>query len=154
MRFTARSCGGVPGLVGDSGAATCPRPMGGSPPVASAAAGPLPRTRRQAVPAATFPQRRARTDNRAVLRSPGSLSPVKDHSKGRAYGASLTRWRSAPPLTDDLPRPDPGTYQEDGGGDGDSRCSLPAPLTLSASRACSYTSSIIAMNSFSRLVVA
>jgi len=51
----------VAGLRGDSGAA-CPRTMGGSPPVAGAAAAPLPRTRRQAVPAATFPQRRASTD--------------------------------------------------------------------------------------------
>jgi len=59
--------------------------MGGSPPVAGAAAAPLPRTRRQAAPAATVPQRRARTDSRAVLRSPGSLSPVKDHHQGRAW---------------------------------------------------------------------
>ena len=102
------------GLLGDSGAAACPRPLGGRPPVAGAAAAPMPRTRRQAAPAATFPQRRASTNGRAVLRSPDSLSPVKDHSKGRAYGASLTRWRSAPPLTDDLPRQDLGTYRKDG----------------------------------------
>ena len=65
----------VAGLFDDSGAAACPRPMGGSPPVAGAAAAPLPRTRRQAVLAATFPQRRASTNGRAVLRSPGSVSP-------------------------------------------------------------------------------
>ena len=41
------------GLLSDSGAAACPRPMGGSPPVTGAAAGHQPRTRRQAVPAAT-----------------------------------------------------------------------------------------------------
>ena len=65
------------GLLGDSGAAACPRPLGGRPPVVGAATVPLPRTRRQAAPAATAPQRRARTDARAVLRSPGSLSPGK-----------------------------------------------------------------------------
>ena len=70
------------GLLGDSGAAACPRPLGGSPPVAGAAAAPMPRTRRQAAPAATFPQRRASTNGRAVLRSPGSLSPGKITVKG------------------------------------------------------------------------
>ena len=77
MRFTAWSCGWAAGLLGDFGAAACPRPMGGSPPVAGAAAGHQPRYRQQAAPAATVPQRRARTDSRAVLRSPGSLSPGK-----------------------------------------------------------------------------
>jgi len=38
---------GVAGLPGSSGAAACPRPMGGSPPVADAAAAPMPRTRRR-----------------------------------------------------------------------------------------------------------
>ena len=66
---------GVALTRGDSGAVACPRPMGGSPPVGGATAAPLPRTCRQAVPAATVRQRRARTDSRAVLRSPGSLSP-------------------------------------------------------------------------------
>jgi hypothetical protein len=65
----------VAGLLGSSGAAAGPRPMGGSPPAAGATAAPTPRTRRQAAQAATDPQRRARTDSRAVLRSPGSLSP-------------------------------------------------------------------------------
>jgi hypothetical protein len=35
----------VAGLLGSSGAAACPRPMGGSPPVAGAVAAPMPRTR-------------------------------------------------------------------------------------------------------------
>jgi hypothetical protein len=82
---------GTVGLLGSSGAAACPRPTSGSPPVAGAAAAPMPRTRRQAVPAATSPQRRARTDSRAVLRSPGSLSPRKITIKGAPKGASLTR---------------------------------------------------------------
>jgi hypothetical protein len=42
----------------------------------------MPRVRRQAVPAATVPQRRARTNGRAVLRSPGSLSPCKITAQG------------------------------------------------------------------------
>jgi hypothetical protein len=46
---------GMAGLLGDSGAAACPRPASGSPPVAGAAAAPMPRTRRQAAPAATDP---------------------------------------------------------------------------------------------------
>jgi hypothetical protein len=87
----------VAGLGGDSGAVACPRPMGGSPPVGGATATPLPRTRRQVVPAATVPQRRARTDSRAVLRSPGSLSPRKITIKGAPGGASLTRWRKRHP---------------------------------------------------------
>jgi hypothetical protein len=82
----------VAGLLGDFGAAACPRPMGGSPPVAGAAAGRLPRYRQQAVPAATVPQRRARTDGRAVLRSPGSLSPETFTIKG----APAARPRSMP----------------------------------------------------------
>src|ERR1022692_386115 len=82
--------GGAGGLLGDSGAAACPRPTSGSPPVAGAAA-PTPRTRRQAAQAATFPQRRASTDGRAVLLAPGSLSPRKITAQGRACGASLTR---------------------------------------------------------------
>jgi hypothetical protein len=63
------------GLLGDFGAAACPRPMGGSPPAAGAGAGRQPRYRQQAAPAATVPQRRARTDSRAVLRSPGGRGP-------------------------------------------------------------------------------
>jgi hypothetical protein len=105
----------VAGLLGGSGAAACPRPMGGSPPVAGAAAGLLPRTRRQAVPAATVPQRRARTDGQAVLRSPGSLSPGKITIKG----APAARPRCAAQTLDtDLPRQDLGTYQEDGDAEG------------------------------------
>jgi len=82
---------GVAGLLGSSWAATCPRPTSGSPPVAGAAAAPMPRTRRQAVPAVTFPQRRVTTKGRAVLRPPGSVSPGKDHHQGRACGASPLR---------------------------------------------------------------
>ena len=43
----------------------------------------MPRIRRQAAQAATFPQRSARTNGRAVLLAPGSLSPCKDHHQGR-----------------------------------------------------------------------
>jgi hypothetical protein len=75
--------------------------MGGSPPVAGAAAGRLPRYRQQAVPAATIPQRRARTDSRAVLRSPGSLSPRKITIKGAPGGASPLR--GGRPLTPIFP---------------------------------------------------
>ena len=78
------------GLLGDSGAAACPRPMGGSPPVAGAAAGLLPRIRWQVAQAATTHQRRERANGRAVLRSPGSLSPGKVTIKG-AHGASPLR---------------------------------------------------------------
>jgi len=42
----------------------------------------MPRTRRQAAQAVTVPQRRARTDGRAVLLAPGSLSPRKITIKG------------------------------------------------------------------------
>jgi predicted ABC-type ATPase len=85
--------------------------MDGSPPVAGAAAGLLPRCWQQAAPAATVPQRRTRTDSRAVLRSPGSLSPRKITIKG----APLARPRCAGQTLDtDLPRQDLGTYQEDG----------------------------------------
>ncbi len=87
------------GLLGDFGAAACPRPMGGSPPATGATAAPLPRIRRQAVPAATVPHRRARADGRAVLRSPGSLLPVKDHHQGRAWRRVADAMAQAPPLT-------------------------------------------------------
>jgi hypothetical protein len=42
----------------------------------------MPRTRRQEVPAATVPQRRASTDGRAVLLAPDSLLPRKITVKG------------------------------------------------------------------------
>ncbi len=61
--------------------------------------GALPRIRRQAVPAATVPHRRARADGRAVLRSPGSLLPVKDHHQGRAWRRVADAMAQAPPLT-------------------------------------------------------
>ena len=112
------------GLLGSSGAAACPRPTGGSPPVAGAAAAPMPRTRRQAVPAATFPQRRASANGRAVLRAPGSLSPRKITIKG-APAARRCAMAQAPPLTADLPRQDLGTYQEDGEESGDSSPMVP-----------------------------
>jgi hypothetical protein len=78
-RVAARSCGEVAGLLGDSGAAACPRPMGGSPPVAGAAAAPMPRTRRQAAPAATFPQRRASTKWPGRPPVAGQSLTAKDH---------------------------------------------------------------------------
>jgi hypothetical protein len=108
--LAARSREGWRGYSPDPGRRR-PRPMGGSPPVARAAAAPMPRTRRQAVPAATVPQRRARTDGRAVLRLPGSLSPRKITIKG-APGAR--RRFAAQTLDSDLTRQDLGTYQEDG----------------------------------------
>src|ERR1022692_4449930 len=88
--------GGAAGLLGDSGAAACPRPTSGSPPVAGTAAAPTPRTRRQAAQAATFPERRASTDGQAVLLAPGSRSPRKITAQ-RVCGASLTRWRKRHP---------------------------------------------------------
>jgi hypothetical protein len=72
----------VAGLLGDSAA-------------------PPPRTRRQAVPAAASPQRRASTEGRAVLHAPGCLSPRKITIKG-ACGA---------PLMVIFPRQDLGTYR-------------------------------------------
>jgi hypothetical protein len=53
-----------------------------------------------------------------VLHAPGILSPEKGHSKGRAQGHVAARSAQAPPLDCDLPRPDLGTYQEDGKADG------------------------------------
>jgi hypothetical protein len=47
--------------------------------------------------AATNPQRRSRTESRAVLRSPGSLSPAKITIKGAPKGASLARWHKRHP---------------------------------------------------------
>lgn len=45
------------------------------------------------------PSTGASTNGQTVLRSPGSLSPCKITAQGRTCGASLARWRSAPPLT-------------------------------------------------------
>ena len=104
--------GGAAGLLGSSGAVGCPRPASGSPPVTGATAAPMPRTRRQAAQAVTFPQRRARTDGRAVLHAPGSLLPRKITIKG----VPTARHRyAAQTLDTDLPRQDLGTCQEDGG---------------------------------------
>ena len=99
------------GLLCDFGAAACPRPMGGSPPVAGAAAGRLPRYRQQAVPAATIPQRRARTDS-----GPSSARRAVSHrerSPSRARLAARPRF-AGQTLDTDLPRQGLGTYQEDG----------------------------------------
>jgi hypothetical protein len=73
----------------------------------------MPRTRRQAAPAATIPQRRASTDGRAVLLAPGILSPRKITIKGTP---AARRRFAAQTLDTDLPRQDLGTYQEDGRG--------------------------------------
>jgi hypothetical protein len=58
----------------------------------------MPRTRRQAAQAVTFPQHHARTDGQAVLLAPGSLSPRKITVKS-ARCARVWRWRYAPLLT-------------------------------------------------------
>jgi hypothetical protein len=110
----------VAGLLGSSGAAACPRPTSGSPPVAGAAAAPMPRTRRQAVPAATVPQRRASADGRAVLLAPGSLSPGKITIKG---APAARRRYAAQTLDTDLPRQRPRHLS---GGRGQSRGILDA----------------------------
>jgi hypothetical protein len=81
----------VAGLLSDSGAAACPRPMGGSPPVAGAAAGLLPRYQQAGGTGRNGPAAPPAGDGRAVLRSPGSLLTVKDHHQGRACGASPLR---------------------------------------------------------------
>jgi hypothetical protein len=99
------------GLLGASGAAACPRPMGGSPPVGGAAAAPTPRSagrryRPQRSRSAAPAQRAG-----AVLRSPGSLSPRKITIKGTP--AARLRF-AAQTLDTDLPRQVLGTYQEDG----------------------------------------
>jgi hypothetical protein len=89
----------VAGLLGNFGAVACPRPMGGSPPAAGAGAGLVSRYRQAG---GTGPQRSrscARTDGRAVLRSPGSLSPVMITIKGAPGGASLLAMAQSPPLT-------------------------------------------------------
>ena len=79
------------GLLADSGAAACPRPTSESPPVADAAAAPMPRTRRQAAPAATIPQRRASTNGQARPPRAGKSLTAKDHHQGRACGTSPLR---------------------------------------------------------------
>jgi hypothetical protein len=98
------------GLLGDSGAAACPRPASGSPPVAGAAAAPMPRTRRQAAPAATFPQRRASTKRPGRPPRAGQSLTVQ-RSPSRSYVLAALR---ALHLDTDLPRQALGTYQEDG----------------------------------------
>ena len=72
------------------------RPRGGGltygrkPPGRGAAAAPHPQAGGTAERPEAAPARW-----RAVLRSPGSLSPAKAHHQGRACGASLARWRDA-----------------------------------------------------------
>jgi hypothetical protein len=76
----------VAGLLGGSGAAACPRPMGGSPPVAGAAAAPMP----------PHPQAGGTGRN--------------DPSAPRQHGE-----RGRPPVAGQyLTGKDLGTYQEDG----------------------------------------
>jgi hypothetical protein len=53
-------------------------------PARSAAAVPLPRTRRQAIPAVTTPGDRASKGGRAALLAPGIVSPRKDHRQERS----------------------------------------------------------------------
>jgi len=62
--------------------------------------------------------RTTRAAGRAVLHAPGSLSPRKLTLKDATFGRVLrTALRAA--LDRELPRPDLGTYPEDGGTDGD-----------------------------------
>jgi hypothetical protein len=79
VRLAARSRAETAGLLGSSRAATCPRPTSGSPPVAGAAAAPMPRTRRQAAPAATVPQSRASTNK------PACCHPIQPVLSARHY---------------------------------------------------------------------
>ncbi len=82
--------GGPVDVIDATGAAACPRPMGGSPPVTGAAAAPMPRIRRQAVPAATFPQRRA-----AQIAGPSSSRRAVSHRERSPSRARLRRVAAA-----------------------------------------------------------
>ena len=73
----------------------------------------MPRTRRQAAQAVTFPQRRARRDGRAVLPAPGSLLPREITIRG-VPAARRSRDGASATLDTDLPRQDLGIYQADG----------------------------------------
>jgi hypothetical protein len=87
------------GLLGDSGAAACPRPMGGSPPVAGAAAGRLPRIRRQAVPGRNEPAAPRLHGWQSRPPVAGQSLTVKAHHQGRAWRRVAEAMAQAPPLT-------------------------------------------------------
>jgi hypothetical protein len=72
-----------PGGVRERFEGAAPSAAGGAGSLAAAAA-PLPRTRRQAVPAVTHPGDRARKSSRAVLLAPDIVSPRKDHRQERS----------------------------------------------------------------------
>ncbi len=98
MRFTARGCGSAAGLLGDFGAAACPRPMGDSPPAAGAAAGRRPRYRQ----AGGTGRNGSRSAAPARIAGPSSGRRAVSHRskitiKGAPSGASLTRWRKRHP---------------------------------------------------------
>ena len=77
------------------------------PPVACPAIG------RQAEPAATVPQRRARTDSRGVLQRRAVSHRERSPSRAR-LAARRSRDGASATLDTDLSRQDLGTYQEDG----------------------------------------
>jgi len=101
---------GVAGTTQSEGAAALPRPSGRQP---SGHGGCRPgwqaRTRRSREPAVT-PRRPRLPNGPPVPLAPGMLSPRKDHSQGRACGASLAPQGQT--LDSDLPRQDLGTYRE------------------------------------------
>ena len=91
--------------------------MGGSPPVAGAAAAPLPRTRRQAAPAATV----TAAPRPHWVAGPSSGAGQSLTAKITIKGApGARRWRdgASATLDSDLCRQDLGTYQEDGKAEG------------------------------------
>jgi hypothetical protein len=104
-------CGGVAGVLGDSGAA--PALDLWAVVLRLRAPPPLPRTRRRYRPQ-RFPQRRTITNRRAVLLAPGILSPRKDHSRGRSLRSRRCRDGASATLECDLPLQDPVPIGEDG----------------------------------------
>ena len=84
----------MPGLLGDSGAAACPRPMGGSSPVAGAA-GLLPRSRSQGGTGPQRSRRRAEPRRQRV----GDLSRIEVLGQQRAAQGEQQVQQLRVPLT-------------------------------------------------------
>jgi len=98
-----------------SGAAACRSLWAGKPPVAARRPARRPRSRRQPVPAPTL------ADDRVCASWPGrpprarhSLAAQRSHSRALRPAASASVAPQPQTLECDLPRQDPGTYQEDG----------------------------------------
>jgi hypothetical protein len=98
------------GLLGDSGAAACPRPMGGSPPVAGAAAGRLARYRQAG---STGPQRSSSAVP-ARMAGPSSGRRAVCHRERSPSRSCVLAALRALHIDTDLPRQDLGICQEDG----------------------------------------